>query len=270
LANVGTENTFVSAVGQSIIDLTIHSPILRDRIGGWRVNTAATTNSDHRRIEFTLDTRATFARKVRNYEKFDWIKWYALLQGAKWATHTTWNPVKLEQAAKKFTTFLTNSLDQACPESPLTHRAQHVYYWNEELAILRQGVHRAKNSMQDARNIHESPDSSPESFEAYQEKLANYRTLRNEFSKARKQAKIQADRKRYTDVHKVKDFAKLVNSLRKTKLKNVGLIRDAEGNLAENSEETIRNLMDAHFPGATPPQIQSHPPIPRDVPRRDR
>merc|ERR1711895_68048 len=26
LANVGTENTFVSAVGQSIIDLTIHSP----------------------------------------------------------------------------------------------------------------------------------------------------------------------------------------------------------------------------------------------------
>ena len=122
--------------------------------------------------------------------------------------------------------------------------------------------------MQDGRKIYESPDSPPESYEVYQEKLANFRTLRNEFSKARKQAKIQADRKRYTDVHKVKDFAKLVNSLRKTKLKNVGLIRDAEGNLAENSEETIRNLMDAHFPGATPPPDSISPPHSQRCPKK--
>jgi hypothetical protein len=121
LKNVGNAPTFVSTRYQTIIDITVVNRKLEDHIADWAVN-GKESESDHKRIEYTLDFDSTRTIESRNYHKANWVLFRALLARAtnKIDSRPTWDGPRLDLEVEKLVKAINKALDKACPKKTIT------------------------------------------------------------------------------------------------------------------------------------------------------
>ena len=71
VCNIGNKFTYDCALGQSIIDITITSSLLADRVNDWTVHDE-NYFSDHKLITYNLNFNKAQTYKSRNYKKANW------------------------------------------------------------------------------------------------------------------------------------------------------------------------------------------------------
>lgn len=115
--NKGSKPTFVNAIREKRLDVTLASSVISDQIHSWRV-TDEETFSDHKLIKFYLKGSFPQRKPFRNPRKTDWNLYRAIL------TERLSNSVcldrystieELEKANEECTAAMVNAFEAACP-----------------------------------------------------------------------------------------------------------------------------------------------------------
>ena len=116
VSNIGNKNTYDCAIGKSIIDITIVSMLLVDRVRNWVVHDED-YRSDHKMISFNLDFNKPPPGLFRNFKKANWSYFKHLLSNKKWDEPPRfWSKETIELEANKLQEDITQILDKICPE----------------------------------------------------------------------------------------------------------------------------------------------------------
>ena len=101
VSNVGDKYTYECATGKSIIDITIVSVCLFDRIKDWVVHDEDYF-SDHKLISFHLDFSKPTPCFSRNFKKANWSYFKHILKNKKWDDPQISGQMTIEKEAEKF------------------------------------------------------------------------------------------------------------------------------------------------------------------------
>ena len=120
--NVGNENTFVSGVGSSIIDVTVmNCPALEKlNLTQWEVSTEATF-SDHRYIFYSLGRYQLSEKKFRNLKKAKKEKFAEVLDDQPLAEIKR-DGSNLDECASSLEKGILVALELACPKKHAVQR----------------------------------------------------------------------------------------------------------------------------------------------------
>ena len=134
IANKGNKPTFDSHLGQSVIDVTLVSPDIADRISDWKV-VDEENFSDHKTIQFGLDTPQPEIQMKRNYAKLDINEFKERLSNlsAGWIPPTNWCLEEIEQQERKANELITQVLDELIPLNPVKVTPNWLNWWTNEL-----------------------------------------------------------------------------------------------------------------------------------------
>ena len=181
VCNIGNKFTYDCALGQSIIDITITSSLLADRVNDWIVHDE-NYFSDHKLISFHLNFKAQ-SYKSRNYKKANWSLFKKQLTAVKWKTPKVWSTKTIETESKKLNDDIIKVLDEVCPIKVKSFKTKSPTWWTTELHNLRT---RVRNTQNEWRNISSNHNTDQETVT---KKYNEYKTLRSEFSKLIKKSK---------------------------------------------------------------------------------
>ena len=93
--NTDKKFTYDCALGQSIIDITITSSLLADRVNDWTVRNE-NYFSDHKLISSNLNFNKAQTYKSRNYKKANWSFFRKQLTMVKWKSPILWSTHTIE------------------------------------------------------------------------------------------------------------------------------------------------------------------------------
>ena len=116
VCNIGSKFTYDCPTGQTIIDVTLASNKLTDRITEWKVHDEDYF-SDHKLISFKFDLNMATSARFRNFKKANWPYFTSLLAKKKWINPPkTWSNETIETEVEKLNSELFQALDKVCPE----------------------------------------------------------------------------------------------------------------------------------------------------------
>ena len=232
--NVGAVPTFVAAVGETVIDLTISNTHFDLSIDAWKVD-QTDSMSDHRYLSFEIDIEPAGRVWRRNIHTTNWQKFIeTLTQNKKYEslinklkdTETKYRD--LDSIWKEFEIAVRSAFEKVCPKKPSSNKRP-VPGWNGQLEELRKKVRatwrREKNS-------------------------DNYKQIRREYQRLVNKHKREAWREFCTKSEEVGQIAKVIRNLRDGAAPEVGLIKDQDGVYATEPGQAIRTLLQTHFPGS--------------------
>ena len=101
IMNIGNHYTFYNRRARTIIDVTMCSNSLADRITDWRVSDAI-TSSDHLLIEFNLTISDNTVRKARNFRLGDWNSFQIAMEKRDFFLPQTWTYQSLAMESSRF------------------------------------------------------------------------------------------------------------------------------------------------------------------------
>ena len=112
VSNIGNKNTYDCTTGKSIIDVTIVSILLVDRVKNWVVQDKDYF-SDHKMISFNIDFNKPPPGLFRNFKKANWPYFKHLLSNKKWDEPPKfWTKETIELEAKKLQENITQTMDK--------------------------------------------------------------------------------------------------------------------------------------------------------------
>ena len=124
VSNEGCKPTWENIRYSSIIDVTLVSQGLRERIQKWQVSDD-NMDSDHRLIEFELNAEGKKKKmKTRNLRKANWDKFRSLLNENKFSSKHFWTEEDIEQAAEIIETQITQALDIVAPMKEIKYKTK--------------------------------------------------------------------------------------------------------------------------------------------------
>ena len=235
LVNQGNELTFVSAIGSSIIDLTLCSLQLINKINDWFVEPEYQF-SDHRKIVFTLDFDYTLEIWSRSLRKADWKFFRSILHKSlpRLQEPIFWERQTLDKKVDELVCKIQQALDRACPLRKIKVKGPTIQWWSADLEHLQRTVRRAHRTFCKSRT---------------DENHVNFKILRKKYQKAVKVAKQEAWEYFCTSITDVKSLSKLSKSLTNPKKGQLGMLETEHGT-TQNGAEVLQVLMDVHFPGS--------------------
>lgn len=191
--NTGTTSTYRRINAESVIDVTFSRLLAPVVLRGWRVLEEVESASDHRYIEFTIDTTRDGEGNDVNPSRGWSVR---QLDPPALASHlaNTAQPnfndsTTASQAADQLIEYLASACDSCMPPrvSPRAGRRQ-VHWWSKDLAALRQTTIKLRRALQRAARRHGHPDFTDAPRAAY---TAKRKELRNAIRDA--QAKSWSD-----------------------------------------------------------------------------
>ena len=130
VCNIGNKFIYDCAIGKSIIDKTIVSTVLVDRIRNWSVHDEKSL-SDHKLVSFNLSFDKPKARTIRNFKNANWIYFKSILSKKQWSNPPkTWSKETIEIEATKPQDDINDALDKICPVKEKTTKSQPPRWWN--------------------------------------------------------------------------------------------------------------------------------------------
>ena len=137
IMNVGTSPTFVTSVRREVLDLTLTTRFIGDRIEGWKVSEEL-MQSDHRMLVFNLKVSGLVESRYRNPRATDWDIYYDLLTSKM--SFLSFDAIesvdRLEDMATVLNDIIRESFYEACPERSLRTNRD-VPWWHDGLTRLR-------------------------------------------------------------------------------------------------------------------------------------
>jgi len=147
ISNSGNTPTFCNRNGLSIIDLTIASPALANKIVKWEVLDTISL-SDHRYIRFKIQNQTSAIPKDPpqwNSRKVNIKKLEAILRDAKPDLDLT--GCEAEECARLLTSSIQNTCKGVVPPTGGSHRKS-VYWWSPEIGSLRKTANHLRRVFQ--------------------------------------------------------------------------------------------------------------------------
>ena len=233
VANVGSEPTFQTGVGTSVIDVALTNM----QVERWQTRPDLAAGSDHVAITYQMTEIAPPEEPVR---KRDWKKanWSALIEQLEIfanRTYVLWSEELLDQATDAMNAAVQRALDKHVPWRTIKKKPR--VWWDENCTKARTAYRRAKT-----RHRRNGNDES----------LRNLVEAKDAYSRAIYKAKDSSWR---AFVHETKDlgeFAKLKKILCKAKAAEMRVLRRPDGSYADSMKESIGILLKEHFPGSQP------------------
>lgn len=238
IQNYGNEPTYVNSRRQEIIDITLASQTISNRITRWHVSCEETL-SDHREINFTLECTTQKDVLFRNPRFTDWNIFSKVLKSKINKLHNLQDintPDKLDRAVERLTKSLNSAYICACPgrvKAPKRNR-----WWNNELQKLKL----------ETRKLYRIARASKGSEQESECWLA-LRKSRNNYTKEIRRAQADAWSTFCSSIEGASATSRLHKLLAKAPTKGPGILIKPDGNYTENSSEVALLLLNTHFPG---------------------
>ncbi|XP_037944483.1 uncharacterized protein LOC119677283 [Teleopsis dalmanni] len=238
IVNRGLEPTFVDARRSEVIDLTLCSGAMTQKIEKWRVADRLTM-SDHRAIHFEIlcrPKRTNNQRLVRIPENTNQVTYLTLLTELLQnrplrKLKTTWN---VETEVKAITAAMINAFENACPQTSIAEKSS-TPWWSQDLDVIKKETKKAFNKYMREKNS--------ESWDLYKAK-------KREFKKALRNRKRESWRNFCSSMKGTSEVSRLQKMVTKDPVSRLGLIRKKDGTMTETVGESLSTLMEIHFPGS--------------------
>lgn len=232
VVNVGNKPTYrhEGRDVESVIDLTITTPLLSSRIVNWHVSDEVSL-SDHRHICFEVQSERTEEEYIRSPKMTDWQvfrqKLVLLLVGFQVIIYDSED---LDRVTAGLMGIIWSAYEQSCP---ILHRKakRDVPWWNSTLQRLRDNLRRLFN------RVRGSTDRTV------------YRETLTEYNKEVRKAKRKSWSNFCESVNATPVAARLKKVLCKEHSNGIGTLRKSDGSLTESREDTLELLLSTHFPG---------------------
>ena len=232
LYNVGGEYTFETRTRKEVLDLTFGTlSFVKD----WEVS-KQTSFSDHKYIKFNITTSlGKVENTYRNPKRTDWDKFKTLVAEKMGKANLNFDNVNnIESSVYNIENTLISSFKKTCPIRKINKKKNQVW-WNSNLKVLRK---KTRKSFNEARR-----EDTTEAWEVYR---ANLRTYKKETRKAQR----ANDEKRIEELKSIKDTSRLRKLLSKQE-SSIGNLQNSQGTWTNSSEESLKLLLQTHFPGCT-------------------
>lgn len=235
LCNRGNEPTFIIRNRQEVLDITLVSDSLIDKVVIWRVLNEHSF-SDHRYIECIIEEEIPRPNLNRNFRKTDWQVYEHELK-KRLPSYPFCNPdnVKdLDNIVESFTNSCNLSLKKACPL--IKHRGKSKPpWWSPELNQLRK----------ECRNQFNKAKYSCVEIEwnYYYDKL-------KVFKKHLRKAKRSSWRSFCGEIETAVETSRLRKILSKS-TQTIGYLKKLDNTWTTSSEESLNLLLNTHFPGCS-------------------
>ncbi|XP_055910763.1 uncharacterized protein LOC129945128 [Eupeodes corollae] len=149
----GSEPTFISKNRLEVLDLTLVSLNLSNKILNWRVS-KENSFSDQRYIQFTLIKESPKPIQFGNYTKTDWPKYRATMNDFDLIKLELSDPplcaLELEQRVDELTAVINKAMETACFLTAVRGKKK-PYWWAAELETLRKDCRRVFNRAKKTR-----------------------------------------------------------------------------------------------------------------------
>ncbi len=240
--NIGDHFTFFRGEARTIIDVTLSTTNVWERIKNWRVTTDV-QGSDHLLIQFLITISNVTVRKSRNFNQGDWDLFQKTMEERTPYVPQLWTIQHLELEAEGFVMDINDALNRSHPLKKVKTTVQPFRWWSNELTELKKKVKSAFSLYRKWR--------SQGCFDILKE-------ARRTFTKALRKAK-RTDWQQFCNEAGDPKKAALINKIAKTRVNHtLGILRRDDGTMCQSPEESIGRLMDTHFPGsATTPHTNS-------------
>lgn len=231
IINRGNEPTFITAVRKEVLDVTLASPCLHDVIKKWHVSPELSM-SDHRHIRFDLVANACSTKEVRIPKLTDWDLYKDHLKSEiDGLTFSILSQEELNIASGELQNIIMCSYEKSCPVKRKANRKE-VPWWNNNLAKLKTITRRAFNTAKSSGN-----------WEEYRKALTDY-------NKELRRSKRNSWKLFCEGVKELAPAVRLQKVLSKDHSNQLGLVKKKDGSYTNSSLETIKVMLDTHFPGS--------------------
>ncbi|XP_037930951.1 uncharacterized protein LOC119665778 [Teleopsis dalmanni] len=231
IANKGNKPTFINAIREKVLDLTLCTRGIEESTWNWHVSDEVSL-SDHQHIRFEIPGISAQQEKVYRPRKTDWHRYRDLVCSANFSIARPLQTVEeLELAANHLGEVLLTSFHNSTVAGNATILGK-VSWWNSQLAnkrkLVRSLFNRAKRSG---------------TWEEYKIALTDY-------NKSIRQSKRTSWRSHCESIEKLPEAARLHKALTKVKNNEVGLLKKPDGSFTTGREDTLEFLLQTHFPGS--------------------
>lgn len=240
LANKGNISTFVRSGDngpQSIIDLTVVTEKMLGLISDWEVCTEH-AGSDHRQIHFSIDAPTPDNIMTRAKRRTNWKSFQRQLEMLELTMNLpdTLDSHQLDQAALRFNDILLKAYENSS-KIVKKHIRYKQCWFTAKLEEKRAEVNRLKRVADSSKTILNR---------------GKYIKAKNEYKKAIKAAKREDFRKTVEKLAGVKDYAKLHKFFEQGSVKQICAVETDDGKFTRSIDETLKVLMEKHFPNCIP------------------
>lgn len=233
ICNRGDSPTFINAIRQEVLDLTICSDLLSDKIVNWHVSDEESL-SDHKHIRFDYKAGLQVSETFRNPRKTNWDLYrFHLLNEISYNGEQITSVSQLEGVSDEIGNKLVSSYHASCP---VQHRSSNrdVSWWNNRLAELRKKSRRLFNRAK------VTSDWDP------------YKKALSEYNKELRQAKRKDWKRVCEEINNAPTAARLHKVLSKDHSNGLGSLKKEDGSFTVDSSETLEVMIRTHFPGSIP------------------
>jgi hypothetical protein len=233
--NTGNNPTFISANGQTIIDVTFASTNIVNKIKNWHVSDDVTL-SDHKYIKYTVTSEREEMIHHHNPRKTNWDKFRVNLKRTLPETQTyPHSIVSLEEDISN----LTNALNKAFTKATKTQNNKNVkrnnsIWWTAELTTIKRNA-----------NIAYRRYKNNKCSETWQ----NWKYDESVLATTIQREKRRGWRKYTTNIETLQEGQRLTKILGQGPTKRIGLLKRPDGTSTKTTEDTLKHLLDTHFPG---------------------
>lgn len=240
IQNVGCEPTFANKIRQEVIDITLATQNLSNRIKNWVVSCEETL-SDHKEINFQVECVVPPGSLYRNPRNTDWNIYNKMLKmkisKSKHLDQTD-TIVELNTAVTRITKAMNKAYLCACPGRLSTPKRNN--WWNNELEKLKL----------ETRRLYRVAKASKGNSNENECWLA-LRKSRCLYTKEIRKAQSESWTNFCSSVDGINATSRLHKVLAKDTAKGPGILKKPDGSYTNDSSEAALLLLNTHFPGNT-------------------
>ena len=232
--NQGKTPTYQSSRGRSIIDITLTAK-LAVTVKNWRVDTSINF-SDHNTIKYEIEADIVPAEPSRNWTRINWADFRHTLDKTQIRIQDNMTPHRLDKCLGQWYTQINNALDKCCPKKRMKPKDLNNPWWTDALQQQRKNL----------KGIHKAHQANP---------TAALKTKLKQKQKGYKKACLDAKHKDWQNFNTNQNSLESINTLRrileKKKHNSLGVLVKPDGTITNPGAETLKYLMEAHFPTIT-------------------
>lgn len=234
IANKGCKPTFSISNRSEVIDLTLVSDQQPSIVKNWRVSDVASL-SDHNLITFRLDQVVKVEEKfVRNYRKADWAKYRNIINNTSYKPNLSRlvSVDEVDHAVSYIEHILDLAFRKSCVPRKLVGKSKPAW-WNQDIG----------NQIKITRRLHNRAK-----FSNSAEEWNTYKASLRELKYMVRKAKSDSWRSFCTNMENIGEASRLRKILSKEPT-NPGLLMLEDGSWTESDRDSLKLLLETHFPG---------------------
>ena len=231
ICNKSNKPTFTNAIRGEVLDLTLCSPAISEKIANWHVSDE-TSLSDHKHILFEWIGGKPSSVTYRDSKKTDWDQYAQYLRKDSPLNCSRIETVsELESMTIQLNEMVINAYNKSCPAKQ-SSSSRDVPWWNKKLESLR------KNSRKLFNKAKRTSD------------WAQYRRALTEYSNEIRISKRRSWVQMCESIEKTPVVSRLQKTLAKDHTVELGNLKRHEGIYTSGPRDTLNLMMETHFPGS--------------------